>query len=63
VETSDVLAATFQELLADERGLTTEAVAYVRELFAAPDATGLDLVGEAVTGLDDPALVRASMRV
>jgi hypothetical protein len=61
---SDALAATFQQLLADERasGVTTEALAYVRELFVAPNATGLDLVGEAVAGLDDPSVIRASVR-
>jgi hypothetical protein len=60
----DALAATFQALLADERArvVTMEALAYVRELFATPEAAGLDLVGDAVAGLDDPAIVRASMR-
>jgi hypothetical protein len=39
-----------------------EALDYLRELFATTDAAGLDLVGDAVTGLADPAIVRASMR-
>jgi hypothetical protein len=42
--------------------VTTEALDYVRRLFVEPDATGLELVAEAVIGLDDPAAVRAALR-
>jgi hypothetical protein len=58
------LAGTFRRLLADDRagGVTSEALVYVRALFAEPDATGLGLVGEAVAGPDDPAIVEASLR-
>jgi hypothetical protein len=61
---TDALAETFGRLLADKRAgaVTSEALAYLRALFTTPDATGLELVGEAVAGLDDPAVVRASMR-
>jgi hypothetical protein len=61
---TNALAATFQQLLADHlsSGVTTEALDYVRRLFVEPDATGLELVAEAVVGLDDPAAVRAALR-
>jgi hypothetical protein len=45
--------------LARSRG---EALDYLDALFGAPDAPGLDLVAEAVTGLEAPAFIRASTR-
>jgi hypothetical protein len=58
------LAGSFEQLLEDERArdVTLEAVGYLGRLFAGVDAPGLDLVVEAVAGLEDPAFVRASMR-
>jgi hypothetical protein len=58
------VAATLQRLVGDARAgaVTQEALSYLDRLFRAPDATGLALVEDAVTGLDDPAFVRTSLR-
>jgi hypothetical protein len=63
-ETND-LAEMFRRLLADPRAaqVTSEGLDYMRALFVEDDAPGLALVGEAVAGLEDPAMLRASIRV
>jgi hypothetical protein len=62
---TEPLAETFQRLLADARAgeVTREATSFLRTLFAERDAPGLAVVGEAVAGLDDPAIIRASTQV
>lgn len=61
---TDELAETFRHLLADARagGVTREALDYFRALYTGADASGLGLVRDAVAGLENPAVIGASMR-
>jgi len=58
------LTSTFTRLLEDARaeGVTRDALDHLDVLFGAADARGLDLVADAVAGLEDPTFIRASMR-
>jgi hypothetical protein len=61
---TDELAETFRQLLADVRagGVTREALDYFQALYTGADAPGLGLVRDAVAGLEDPAVIGASMQ-
>jgi hypothetical protein len=61
---TESLKSVFTRVLADARAeeVTREALRYLDALFRDSDARGLDLVADAVAGLDDPAFVRASTR-
>lgn len=57
---TEVLAADFARLLADElsRNATAEAIAFIRDLFAAgPDSTGSVMAGRTEEGIGEPAMV------
>jgi hypothetical protein len=55
----------FQELLADPRSkdVTRQALAYLAELFAAPDSLGSAMAGRVEDGVGDPDTVAVSVAV